>query len=265
MVHHFTTKFGRLFEAAHARKAYRKDPEIPTIFHLTHPKAGSQWIASILRCCAPQRCVEPELANFQLLTKPIRQGCIYPAVYLPRREFEGLRKPGNSQVFIVVRDLRDTLVSAYYSFKVSHPEIDPLVKIHRTALNEMDSESGLLYLIDRWLPSIAETQRSWVDSGYRIIKYEDSLTNDVEILGDVLAVLHGPNLSKEDIEKAILANRFSAVTAGRKNGLECESSHQRKGIAGDWKNYFTPNVKSRFKDSFGRTLILLGYETGLRW
>src|SRR5438094_8552557 len=34
----------------------------PTVLHVTHPKAGSQWLHKILRQCAPERAVTPQYA-----------------------------------------------------------------------------------------------------------------------------------------------------------------------------------------------------------
>jgi hypothetical protein len=39
----------------------------------------------------------------------------------------------------------------------------------------------------------------------------------------------------------------------------------RKGIAGDWKNYFTPELKETYKESIGKFLIEFGYERDLSW
>src|SRR5262245_49094046 len=99
-------------------------PEIPplelTIFHVTHHKAGSQWINRILHALAYDRIVQPEVESTQFLTKPIIQGSVYPTVYVTREQFESVKLPRHWKRFVVIRDLRDTLVSAYFSFKHSH-------------------------------------------------------------------------------------------------------------------------------------------------
>ena len=62
----------------------------------------------------------------------------------------------------------------------------------------------------------------------------------------------------------ILANRFEA-RSGRKPGEEDVTSHERKGIAGDWRNYFTPKVTREFKQRYGSLLVATGYEKGFGW
>ena len=41
--------------------------------------------------------------------------------------------------------------------------------------------------------------------------------------------------------------------------------HERKGIAGDWRNHFTERVKLGFKHRFGDVLLATGYERDNDW
>jgi hypothetical protein len=91
-------------------------------------------------------------------------------------------------------------------------------------------------------------------------------------LGRILArrVLPGrrqrlPQLSSWNILATIYDNRYDKKTAGRARGDENPKSHYRKGIAGDWRNYFEDQHKARFKELYGDILIRLGYETGSDW
>jgi len=52
---------------------------------------------------------------------------------------------------------------------------------------------------------------------------------------------------------------------GRKQGEEDRSSFIRKGIAGDWKNHFTPETARVFNELAGDMLIKLGYEQDDSW
>jgi hypothetical protein len=53
--------------------------------------------------------------------------------------------------------------------------------------------------------------------------------------------------------------------SSRKRGQEDSSSRSRKGIVGDWKNVFTEEDKSGFKEIAGDLLIKLGYEKTNDW
>ena len=71
-------------------------------------------------------------------------------------------------------------------------------------------------------------------------------------------------MSQEQLEKVVLQHRFERVS-GRKRGEEDESHHLRKGISGDWKNHFSPELKKQFKARYGSVLIATGYEQNLDW
>lgn len=58
---------------------------------------------------------------------------------------------------------------------------------------------------------------------------------------------------------------FEKSTKSRQRGQEDSSSFFRKGIAGDWKNYFTERDKQIFKEEAGDLLVNLGYEEGYDW
>jgi len=243
----------------------RPAPQGPTVFHITHWKAGSQWIYQILRDCLPERIVEPALGDAQVRHYPIQEGFVYPTVYLPKAEFDRLSLPEGSRRFVVIRDLRDTLVSAYFSFKISHPVVDDGFAVLRQKLWDLDKDEGLLYLMDAFLPDCARIQLSWLEAGEPLLKYEDLLERDLELLEATLLGRCGLPVPREKLEQAVLANRFEARTQGRRRGQEDLTAHQRKGVAGDWRNHFSDAVKRAFKARYGGLLVATGYEADLDW
>jgi hypothetical protein len=235
-----------------------------TIFHVTHYKAGSQWIYSIMGKCAGERIVRPKLWADHFRKDPIVPGAIYPTVYVTKRVFDRVRKPENSRHFVVLRDLRDTSVSAYFSLKFSHAAIGDVEKIRKT-LDSRDFEEGMLWIFRHWLPISAKIFSSWVKSDEPWIRYEDLLANDSTILEEVLLDQCGLCVDTEAFRSAVSSCRFANMTGGRERGEESIHSHQRKGIAGDWQNYFTPKLKRIFKRRFGDLLIRSGYEKDVLW
>jgi len=240
-------------------------PNGPTVLHITHWKAGSQWIAQILRDCMGQRIIEPELGEAQVRHYPIQRGFVYPAVYLSREEFEALSLPENTRWFVVIRDLRDTLVSAYFSFKISHPVLGSELASLRQKLWEIDQEAGFLYLMDHFLEKCARIQLSWLEAGEPLLKYEHLLRDDLGLLSEVLIDRCGLPVSRERLREVVAANRFEAQTGGRRRGVEDVSAHQRKAVPGDWRNHFTERVKRAFKARYGGLLVATGYEKNLKW
>jgi hypothetical protein len=65
---------------------------------------------------------------------------------------------------------------------------------------------------------------------------------------------------KEVSEKYSFKNQ-----ARRDPGEEKKSSFLRKGIAGDWRNYFNKETRAVFQEYAGKELIRLGYEKDDSW
>jgi lipopolysaccharide transport system ATP-binding protein len=239
--------------------------EAPVIFHITHWKAGSQWIHKILNDCVPERIVEPQLGEIQFRYWPIQLGKVYPTVYVTKHQFDAVSLPPNWRRFVVIRDLRDTLISAYFSMKVSHPVTEPAMADLRARLHSLSFEDGLMYLMDEWLPYCAKIQLSWLEASERLIRYEDLLECDLEILEPLMLDECKLPVSRERFREVVVNNRFEQLTKGRPRGQEDINMHERKGIAGDWRNYFSDAIKQAFKARYGGLLVATGYEQGLTW
>lgn len=247
----------------HAVTEAAEDP-MPPVFHVTHWKAGSQWIHRILLQCVPDRIVAPRPGEAQVRCYAIQRGHVYPTVYMNREDLIRVA-PADSKLFVVIRDLRDTLVSAYFSFKHSHPVTTDDMAALRQKLGELDQEAGLLYLLDHLLPQCAKIQLSWLEAGAPILKYEDLLEDDLRLLERTLIGECGLPIRPEDLRKAIIDNRFEALTHGRPRGSEQILAHERKGVAGDWRNHFTDRIKNAFTARYGGALVATGYEKDLSW
>jgi lipopolysaccharide transport system ATP-binding protein len=240
------------------------DKSAPTVFHVTHWKAGSQWIYKILTQLCPESIVKPELD--QLRRYPVQRGRVYPTVYMSKQGLDQVMPPEGSRRFVVIRDLRDTLVSAYFSFKSVHPVIPGFSISLRKSLQELDLETGLIHLMDYFLQECARIQLSWLEAPEDLVlKYEDLLTNDLSLLEFALIDHCHLPVTREAVREAVLAARFETLTGGRARGCGDLSAHERKGVAGDWRNHFTDKVKRAFKARYGGLLVAAGYEKDLSW
>jgi hypothetical protein len=245
--------------------AFGSSAEWPTLIHVTHPKSGSQWIHRILRGCAPDRVIEPEYERAQFLKRPIRSGMIYPSIFVSKEEFDIIALPPFSRRFVVIRDLRDALVSLYFSLKISHLDDSSEIGQMRSKLRALSSEEGLLWLLDT--PEFhhsAAIQQSWYQSGEPLIRYEELLQRDEELLENLFLHQCRLPIDPQVLRDVVRASRFEALT-GRRTGEEEIHSHYRKGMAGDWHNHFGARVTAAFKERFGALLIATGYERNFDW
>ena len=71
-------------------------------------------------------------------------------------------------------------------------------------------------------------------------------------------------ISRNQLNEVIIKNQFKNTT-GRNPGEEDITKHNRKGIQGDWKNYFTPEITKLFKEKYGEHLVSTGYEKNINW
>ncbi|MFT7686575.1 MAG: hypothetical protein ACI9FB_001920 [Candidatus Azotimanducaceae bacterium] len=240
----------------------------PAVFHITHHKAGSQWIKEVLRQSTSGRLIRPQPLSKHLTSNPLVQGKIYPTVYMNKSEFDDLLQQQETAIdlrkFYLIRDLRDTLVSLYFSLKFSHKAVSENVKRQKSALEGLDVESGLIYLINNGLRSQARRQTSWQDSDIEMFRYEDLINDELSVFKKIFSLCE-IKISHRNLEKIVTKNSFKQKTKGRNPGEEDVKKHERKGISGDWQNHFTPEVEDEFKRVFAGTLIETGYETDDSW
>jgi lipopolysaccharide transport system ATP-binding protein len=257
--------FARLNRFFRPPSKSKHDPTPPTIIHVTHWKAGSQWIRRILESAAGERIVEPSWDVSQFLARPIEPGKIYPTIYVTREQYERVDLPSNVRPFVVIRDLRDTLVSSYFSARYSHTLGNPYLVAWRGQLEEMDKDEGLHFLLDKWMSLCADIQVSWLEAGVPIIRYEDLLDHDIDVLVPLLIEECALEIARKPLVRIIEACRFEQITGGRTRGTEEIEAHERKGVAGDWRNHFSDATKQAFKARYGGLLVATGYETDLNW
>lgn len=263
----------------------------PTVFHITHQKAGSQWVREILKYSAPEHFVSQELNNKQLTHRAVQAGKVYAAVYMNRDQFLSLLEPFNRKLtrtdffktpevylqnwyhfvvrkkhyrcFTVIRDLRDTLISLYFSRRYSHPLLTREHFELRAYLEYAPFDEGLLHLMQTELAAIAQIQTSWIRHPGLLIRYEELIENAQDCFHRMIQYCE-INISHSELGRIVENNLFENAS-GRARGVQEINSHLRKGISGDWKNYFSPAIIDEFKTRYGDILIQTGYETDLNW
>ena len=237
----------------------------PTVFHITHYKAGSQWVYQLLDSLAPGRIILPQPSAAHVLAQPVIGGMIYPTAYVTREQFERLKQPGRHVKFVVIRDLRDTLVSWYFHLTKNQSEQDRAFRDRtRDHVNPLSVQEGMGFVMRAPLLLVARIQQSWIGNGAPIFRYEDMLERPEEQLGWILRICE-METSSEEIRRVVAHNSFERMSGGRPRGNEEVSSFFRKGVAGDWKNYISGSLAKEFDERFGDLLITTGYESDHNW
>ena len=206
-----------------------------------------------------------------------------------------------ARAFHVIRDPRDIVVSAYFSHRDSHSvEGLPHMLAHRDALRATTRAAGLLLEMEFSKTAILQMgEWDYAQESVLEVKMEE-LTRDpyggflrifdhLALLSDVepsraahqarvwtarllnraarrssrFGRLRRPmSATGEILLGAVYAQRFEAQTAGRRRGCEDVTSHYRKGVEGDWINYFSRHHIEAFQWHFGDLVERLGYDTG---
>lgn len=174
---------------------------------------------------------------------------------------EVLRRAGVRYV-VLHRDLRDVAVSNHFYVKGTpwHPE-HPRYK-------DADLQEGLRIFGERTLPAYAEWVRLWHtnrDPAMSLeFRYEDMLSDAAGVMTQI-ARHFGLDDSPETVGAIVERNSFKSLSKGRAAGQESGQSFFRKGVSGDWRNHFTPELREQYKAVIGGFLIDYGYETDMTW
>jgi hypothetical protein len=238
---------------------YSLSSSLPIYIVNEYPKSGGTWVCQIL-------------SDYLDLPFPRNQ---FPKIQSSIIHGHYLYFPTLKNIFIVIRDGRDVMVSYYYQSLFKHDRFnDRLVELTRRDLTFRD-----YYDIRKNMPKFVEYKfsnkkypkftwsefvNSWIDKKVSIIAYEDLLRDPMKVLGKAINKVCNvqPDLDRlRDIsEKYSFKNQ-----TGRNPGEEDKFSFLRKGIAGDWKNIFSKEANQVFNKFAGKELIKLGYEKDDSW
>lgn len=248
-----------------------------TRFFFGHHKAATHWLSAIVKQVCDERSVpyaylySPKQFDFDLSRWARAQPGFFSYTNADMRYVEPLDR---FRAFHVIRDPRDIAVSSYFSHRYSHAtDTWPELARHRADLERLPLHEGLL-LDMQWSRSLPcegvvlrpfDCMRDW---DYRMphcmeVRFEDLIASPQTWLRDMFAFVEMP-LTEPGLGRIMQSHDFTLL-ASRPPGQEDPTHHYRKGIAGDWRNYFQEDHKRFFKQSFGGLVEKLGYESSDRW
>ncbi len=248
---------GALYENLTRRAIlYGASVALPVYLINEYPKSGGTWVGQMVSSA---------------LGLPFPRNQVPP---LRTAVFHGhyLSPLGLRRVITVWRDGRDVMVSYYFHH---HRRSQTMANKVRRVLAFPDPEdvaSNLPIMIERCFSKPISPPFSWSDfaktwwgrKGAVPVRYEDLRVDTAKELRRVIHELSGKELDHEKADAIAAEFSFERQT-GRAPGTEDRQQFQRKGIVGDWKNYFNREARQVFDYYAGDELIRLGYETDHEW
>ncbi|MBR8826969.1 MAG: sulfotransferase domain-containing protein [Gomphosphaeria aponina SAG 52.96 = DSM 107014] len=244
------------------------------IYHCCVHKSASQWLQSLLfdfrvyqysglKACRNTKIKHGGYLPTESASEKFPEHTIAGSLHISYDNFQKIPKPAHYKAFFVMRDPRDIVVSDYFSLKYSHVP-NPGVIETRDKLSTMDEIEGIIYVLNRiHQRRLFTALDSWIDAAKKdpnilLFRFEElTAVDNFAVFKKLLA--HCDIAMPDQVLTSLLEEyRFEKLT-GRQQGKEDKRSHLRKGIPGDWQNYFNETISSRFQELTGDLVHRLGY------
>lgn len=230
-----------------------------------YQKSGGTWVGQMLSSYLD---IPFPRNRLPILKKSVLHGHLMPTPFL-------------KNVLCVFRDGRDTTVSSYFHMLFESDKNSPhLVDRCRDDLQFSDyddvrsnmprfieylfSEHHKKTLTRRNQFTWSEFVDAWLPRDVVQVKYEDLVSNGVEVMSVVINKLTGDAADLEKLSKIVDEFSFEKQT-NRKPGEENTKSFLRKGQPGDWLEKFSRESAEIFHHYAGKQLIDSGYEVDDGW
>jgi hypothetical protein len=184
----------------------------------------------------------------------------------------------DSKIILLIRDGRDVATSGVFHWltKTQKNHIDENESIERirrefflqkkngAALTKFFSKADIELWCRSWIEPIQIFDNLKRRRFVLTISYEDMISDIRSVLLRIFSFLQ-TDCSQKIVNKCQRKSTFETMTGGRKPGDMVPHAHIRKGITGDWKNYFTRADGEYFHRLAGKYLIQNGYAADSSW
>lgn len=154
----------------------------------------------------------------------------------------------------LVRDGRDVVISKWFFEK------EFCVKNGILTSFEKNFNDYVLETAKEWSSYI----KSWSGRAHIMIRYEDFLTSPEITLKTLVSQVTEDFFPDDQFQKTVAKFSKSNFSSSLNKTFK-HNTFVRKGISGDWKNYFSQTTTNLFKSSADDALVLLGYESNSGW
>ena len=234
------------------------------------PKSGSTWLYRMMKMIPGYLPHAPYGINMDNLHQlhsghltPPPAGYTVSKVHSRANEQNlALIHEANRPYTVLIRDPRDILVSwAHY---VALPTRG---RVRWEEARDMPVHQRIDFYIENQLPDTLAWALDWKRNVHPqlglFIRYEDMLADTLGVMRRVFDH-YEVGLADDKVQQIVQANTFQKTT-GRRPGEAKADNFNRKGIAGDWVNFFSDLQKDAFKRIAQPALVELGYETTDDW
>lgn len=227
-----------------------------SIYITTCGRCGTHWVKYIISDVLGFQIELPNVRDYSLIGRAKKYikliekqekedpgGRIYVYHIVPDR----LKMIKNFvNIFCIVRDPRDVLISSsYFSIrkgKISTDMIDEY--IHKR--------------ISRTRMKFTMLMESYLKNDLFFLRYED-MKQDPHFQISKILNHFGYQYDEDSLQLAIQRRDFLHMSKGRNVGEEDVFSHFRKGVTGDWKNYFSKEENESFIEKYHSIMEGFGY------
>lgn len=229
-------------------------------YALGFPKSGTGWVNRMLVDYL-------ELPGLRL--KHRKLPALSPCVIKMHRFLKG--DGIKNRTIYIMRDPRDVVVSYYWHVLrkggAGQRDVESTMRVTMTQENIQQNLPAMIEYLQlgrcgakAYSHHIAHA----LANNYIIIKYEDLLNDCFNTLSEALSRLSGVTVNEDRLRETVSRHTFEAET-GRPQGVAAPDNYIRKGISGDWKNYFTDEAIRVLDKYCGETMVKLGYESDRTW
>ncbi|ABQ27963.1 sulfotransferase [Geotalea uraniireducens Rf4] len=240
------------------------DHGVGKIIVVEYPKSGGTWLVSMLAHSLnlPRRDIyiseniaengydaskHPWYTDASSLGLP--DSCIIKSHDFP----DSARHRIPAKFVHLIRDGRDVIVSKYFfekDFCVKNGIIDDF---------NIPFDDYVDMVSKEWSAFV----ESWLETDTVAFKYEELIVDAFSVLKDIYGHI---NVSQDDDSIIKGVNAFTKENMKKELGKAYKhNTFVRKGVVGDWRNYFTDRHVDVFKKNAGELLISLEYEENNKW